>query len=79
MREAHGGAISARLVRARLLCLAAASLAAGQTGMTSFNQIQILTVDDLFDGKRPVVPWTDQSVFKKAKREKSERQSELDL
>jgi hypothetical protein len=35
-----------------------------------FPRIQILTVDDLFDGKRPALPWVDSSVFRKAKREK---------
>ena len=44
-----------------------------------FEKIQILTVEDLFDGKRPHLPWIDPSVFKKAKREKTEHQSELDV
>jgi hypothetical protein len=51
-----------------------------QEWRTTFEKIQILTVEDLFDGKRPHVPWIDQSVFKKAKREKDKTtQSELDL
>lgn len=44
-----------------------------------FERIQILTIDDLFDGKRPHIPWVDPSVFRKARREKTEHQSELDL
>jgi site-specific DNA-methyltransferase (adenine-specific) len=44
-----------------------------------FERIQILTIEDLFDGKRPHIPWVDPSVFKKARREKTEHQSELDL
>jgi|GEM_PF-5687558 len=36
-------------------------------------------IEDLFDGKRPHVPWIDQSVFKKARREKTEKQNEMDL
>ncbi len=44
-----------------------------------FEKVQILTVEDLFDGKRPHLPWIDPSVFKKAKREKTEHQSELDV
>lgn len=35
----------------------------------SYPKVQILTVEQLFDGKRPVMPWLDPSVFKKAKRE----------
>jgi site-specific DNA-methyltransferase (adenine-specific) len=50
-----------------------------QEWRTSFDRIQILTIEDLFEGKRPHVPWIDQSVFKKAKREKIEKQSELDV
>lgn len=44
-----------------------------------FERIQILTIEDLFDGKRPHIPWVDPSVFKKARREKTEKQTELDL
>lgn len=42
-----------------------------QEWRTPFDRIQILTIEDLFEGKRPHVPWIDQSVFKKAKREKT--------
>ncbi|WP_417232398.1 site-specific DNA-methyltransferase [Brevundimonas sp.] len=39
--------------------------AAGRT----YPKVQILTIEQLFDGKRPEMPWLDPSVFKKAKRE----------
>ena len=42
-------------------------------------RIQILTIEDLFDGKRPDLPWIDGSVFKKAKREATSEQRALDL
>lgn len=44
-----------------------------------FPRIQILTIEDLFAGKQPHLPWVDPSVFKKAKRENTEKQSKLDL
>ena len=44
-----------------------------------FEKIQILTVEDLFAGKKPHLPWIDPSVFKKAKRESSEKQGALDV
>jgi len=44
-----------------------------------FEKVQILTVEDLLGGKRPHLPWIDPSVFRKAKREKTEHQSELDV
>jgi site-specific DNA-methyltransferase (adenine-specific) len=50
-----------------------------ETEYGKYEKIQILTVEDLFDGKRPHMPWVDSSVFKKAKREKTEKQSELDI
>lgn len=42
-----------------------------------FPRIQILTVQDLFDGDRPRLPWIDPTVFKKAKRERTEKQGDL--
>lgn len=44
-----------------------------------FPKIQILTVEDLFEGKKPHLPWIDASVFRKAKRENTEQQPKLDL
>jgi site-specific DNA-methyltransferase (adenine-specific) len=38
-----------------------------------------LTLEDLFAGKKPHMPWIDPSVFKKAKRERTERQGDLEL
>ncbi len=40
-----------------------------KTEYRDFPKIQILTIEDLFEGKRPEMPWLDPSVFKKAKRE----------
>jgi hypothetical protein len=40
----------------------------------------IVTVEELFGPANPLhLPWQDTSVFKKAKRETTEKQSELDL
>jgi DNA modification methylase len=36
-----------------------------------FPRIQILTVEDLFEGRKPHLPWIDATVFRKAKREKT--------
>jgi site-specific DNA-methyltransferase (adenine-specific) len=36
---------------------------------TSFAKVQILTVEELFEGKKPHMPWIDSAVFKKARRE----------
>lgn len=58
---------------------AAAKAGFYETEYGKFEKIQILTVEDLFDGKRPHMPWVDASVFKKAKREKTEKQGDLDL
>lgn len=44
-----------------------------------FEKIQILTIEDLFAGKKPHLPWIDPSVFKKAKREATTSQGALDL
>ncbi len=58
---------------------AAAKAGFYETEYGKFEKIQILTVQDLFDGKKPHMPWVDASVFKKAKREKTEKQGDLDL
>ena len=58
---------------------AAAKAGFYETEYGKYEKIQILTVEDLFDGKRPHMPWVDPSVFKKAKREKTEHQGDLDL
>ena len=47
-------------------------------GGRDYEKVQILTIEELFDGKRPAMPWLDPSVFKKAKREASaEKQGSL--
>lgn len=40
-----------------------------QTDYGKFPKIQILTIEDLFDGKKPLMPWLDPATFKKAARE----------
>jgi site-specific DNA-methyltransferase (adenine-specific) len=46
----------------------------------TYPKIQILTVADLFDGKKPHMPWIDATVFKKAKVEQGGKaQGALDL
>jgi hypothetical protein len=50
-----------------------------QTEHGKYEKIQFLTIEDLFDGKRPHMPWVDPSVFKKAKWENMEKQEKMDL
>lgn len=40
-----------------------------QTDYGKFPKIQILTIEDLFAGKKPHMPWLDPTTFKKAARE----------
>lgn len=40
-----------------------------QTDYGKFPKIQILTIEDLFAGKKPHMPWLDPAMFKKAARE----------
>jgi site-specific DNA-methyltransferase (adenine-specific) len=42
-----------------------------------FAKLQILPVEELFEGKKPHMPWIDTSVFRKAKREATAKQGEL--
>jgi DNA modification methylase len=44
-----------------------------------YAKVQILTIEELLDGKKPHMPWIDSSVFKKAKRESTETQKELEI
>ena len=44
-----------------------------------FPKLQILTIRELFEGKQPKIPLVDASMFKKAKREQTSKQDELDL
>jgi site-specific DNA-methyltransferase (adenine-specific) len=58
----------------------AASAGFFKTDYGQFPKIQIVTVEELFGPSNPLhLPWQDTSVFKKAKREQAEKQSELDL
>jgi site-specific DNA-methyltransferase (adenine-specific) len=41
------------------------------------SRLQILTLAELFQGKRPDIPWVDASVLKKAKREDTSKQGKL--
>ncbi|MBB4615181.1 DNA methyltransferase [Novosphingobium taihuense] len=43
----------------------------------SHPRLQILTLAELFKGKRPDIPWVDASVMKSAKREDTSRQGNL--
>ncbi|WP_370235094.1 DNA methyltransferase [Brevundimonas sp.] len=51
--------------------MVARAAAAGfyEAGGRTYPKVQILTIEELFEGKRPQMPWLDPSVFKKAKRE----------
>jgi site-specific DNA-methyltransferase (adenine-specific) len=40
-----------------------------KTEYGEFPKLQILTVEQLFSGKKPDMPWIDPTVFKKAKQE----------
>ncbi|HEY8032399.1 MAG TPA: site-specific DNA-methyltransferase [Methylocella sp.] len=58
------------------------AVAAGfyKTEYGQFPKIQIVTVEELFGPSNPLhLPWQDTSVFKKARRENTEKQSKLDL
>ena len=48
-----------------------------KTEYGEYPKIQILTVADLFNGKRPDMPWIDPTVFRKAKREDRAQQQKL--
>jgi len=51
-----------------------------KTDYGSFPKIQIVTVEQLFSPSSPIqMPWQDTSAFKKAKKENTEKQNELDL
>ena len=48
-----------------------------KTDYGSYPKIQILTIEQLFEGQRPQMPWIDPSVFKKAKKEDTSKQQKL--
>ncbi len=49
------------------------------TGTARFRKIRILTVEELMTGARANLPIIDSTAFRKAKRESSTKQSEMDL
>jgi site-specific DNA-methyltransferase (adenine-specific) len=55
------------------------AIAAGfyKTEYGEYPKIQILTIEQLFAGKKPDMPWIDSTVFKKAKREMKGSQGRL--
>jgi hypothetical protein len=42
-----------------------------------FSKIQILTIAELFAGKKPHLPWRDPGAFRKAARESMDQQARL--
>lgn len=40
-----------------------------ETMFGKFSKLQILTIEQLLEGKQPQIPWTDPNTFKKAARE----------
>ncbi len=56
----------------------AASAGVLDTPFGKFARLQILTIEDLFAGKKPAMPPEDPAVFKKAAREEDKtRQAKL--
>ncbi len=55
------------------------AIAAGfyNTEYGEYAKVQILTIEQLFNGQRPDMPWIDSTVFKKAKREMKGEQGKL--
>ena len=48
-----------------------------ETPYGKFPKIQILTIEDLFKGKKPQLPWRDPVSFKQARREDTTQQGKL--
>ncbi len=62
--------------------MVAQAAAAGfyRTDYGQFPKIQIVTVEQLFQPANPVqLPWQDTSVFRRATRQKTARQEEMDV
>ena len=55
----------------------AASAGRYKTDYGDYPKIQILTVEQLFNGMKPDMPWIDSTVFKRAKREMKGSQGKL--
>jgi adenine specific DNA methylase Mod len=50
-----------------------------ETGYGKYPKIQILTINDLFEGKKPGIPLVDSSVFRKAAVEQRHKQIKFDV
>src|SRR5690606_37238145 len=48
-----------------------------ETEHGKFPKLQILTIEELLNGKRPLLPWLDPKTFRKAARERIDRQEQL--
>jgi site-specific DNA-methyltransferase (adenine-specific) len=48
-----------------------------KTDQGEYPKIQIMTIEKLFEGHKPKMPWRDSSAFKKAKREMKGTQGSL--
>ena len=48
-------------------------------GTTRLRKLQILTVEELMNGARPELPIVDLTAFRRARREDTDRQHELDI
>jgi len=55
----------------------AASAGFYKTDHGSYPKIQILTIEQLFEGHKPHMPWIDPTVFRKAKKEDTSKQHKL--
>lgn len=48
-----------------------------ETEYGRFRKLQLLTIEDLFNGKRPQLPWLESKAFRKAPREREDTQEKL--
>jgi hypothetical protein len=48
-----------------------------ETPLGKYQKIQILTIEELFKGKKPQLPWRDPSSFRQARREDTMEQGKL--
>jgi hypothetical protein len=49
------------------------------TGTTRLRKLQILTVEELMKGARPELPIVDNTAFRRARREDTTKQGEMEL
>lgn len=79
-RHGSGGAVRDLLIFRREAAAAGFCKPEGdQDFRRAYPKIQILTVEDLFDGKRPKLLFIDASVFRKVKRETTASQGKLEV